>query len=89
MTNRVEGWNRAHPGGDAADGPTAGEDWSVPRPLRLPRPPLWPAAAALGIVLLLWGVVTAWLVAGTGAALLALSAAGWIRELQHDREGTP
>jgi hypothetical protein len=65
---------------------TPGRDgWNVPKPETLPRRTLWPVAAALGIVLILWGIVTAYLVAGTGVLLLGVSVVGWIEEVRRER----
>jgi len=58
------------------------EGWNAPRPGTVPRRTLWPAAAALGMVLTLWGVVTVYLVAAVGIALLSVSVLGWIEELR-------
>ena len=64
------------------------EGWNAPRPETLPRRrTAWPAAAALGIVLVFFGVVTAWLVVIAGVALLGVAAVGWIGEVRHDLEG--
>ena len=66
------------------------EGWAPAKPEVLPRRrTAWPAAAALGIVLIFFGVVTAWLVAIVGAALLAIAAAGWIGELRYDLAEDP
>jgi hypothetical protein len=66
------------------------EGWTPARPEALPRRRTpWPAAAALGIVLIFFGVVTAWLVAIVGAALLLIAAAGWIGELRYDLAEEP
>lgn len=50
----------------------------------MPRPTFWPAALALGGVLLLWGFVTSWVVVGMGLVLLAVSIAGWLGEMRHE-----
>jgi hypothetical protein len=81
---------RTAPGTSPASGsdPAAGrtrEGWSVPRPERTPRRTLWPAAAALGIVLFFWGIVTAYLIAGVGLVLLGVAVLGWIGEVRHER----
>jgi len=61
------------------------EGWTPAKPEVLPRRrTAWPAAAALGIVLIFFGVVTLWFVAVVGAALLLIAAAGWIGELRYD-----
>ena len=66
------------------------EGWAPAKPEVLPRRrTAWPAAAALGIVLIFFGVVTVWLVAIVGAALLLIAAAGWIGELRYDLAADP
>lgn len=57
--------------------------WSVPRPAELPRPTYWPAVLALGIVLLVWGLVSSLVISGVGLALFAVGLSGWIGELRH------
>ena len=57
--------------------------WAYPRPNELPRPTYWPAVLALGIIFLLWGLVTSWIVSAVGLGLLILAAAGWIGDLRH------
>ncbi|HTD45678.1 MAG TPA: hypothetical protein VK881_00250 [bacterium] len=59
--------------------------WSPAKPEKLPRRTLWPAVAALGIVLVMWGVVTAYLIAAVGVVLLGMAALGWTGELLHER----
>jgi len=70
------------------DGPAPAPDrsgWNLPKPDHVPPRTTWPAAAALGTVLIFWGVVTSYLILGVGVGLLALSVVGWIREIL--REG--
>jgi sensor domain CHASE-containing protein len=50
----------------------------------IPEPTFWPAALALGTVLLFWGSVTSWIVAAVGLILLAVSVAGWLGEMRHE-----
>jgi hypothetical protein len=64
-----------------ASSPETGPGWSVPKPEKLPHPTWVPAALALGIVFLLWGIATTWLISGVGFVLFLLSLAQWIREL--------
>ena len=59
--------------------------WSPAKPEKLPRRTLWPAVAALGIVLVMWGVVTAYLIAAVGVVLLGMAVLGWTGELLHER----
>jgi hypothetical protein len=58
--------------------------WHSPRPQAIPRPTYCPAVMALGIVFLLWGVVTTFWISGVGMVLFALALAMWIRELRHE-----
>jgi sensor domain CHASE-containing protein len=51
---------------------------------KIPRPTFWPAALALGTVLMFWGSVTSWIVAAVGLILLAVSVAGWLGEMRHE-----
>jgi hypothetical protein len=51
-----------------------------------PRPTWWPAALALGIVFVLWGIVTSLIVAAVGVAVCAVALAGWIAEMRHERQ---
>lgn len=70
---------------DSSAPPVRREGWTVPKPCPLPRPTLWPVVAAFGITLLLWGVVTAYLIAAVGAGLLGGATLGWIGELRRER----
>jgi hypothetical protein len=58
--------------------------WSLPKPEHLAEPTYWPAVMALGITMMLWGVVTAILITVVGLALFALALTGWIGELLHE-----
>ncbi len=64
------------------------EGWNAAEPETLPRRrTVWPAAAALGIVLIFFGVVTTWLVVIAGVVLLGIAVAGWIEEVRYDLGG--
>jgi len=60
--------------------------WNRPRPDHIPRPTYWPAAMALGITLLLWGIVTSPVLIAAGGLAFAVSLGGWIGEMRHDHE---
>jgi hypothetical protein len=51
---------------------------------KMPQPTFWPAALALGTVLLLWGLVTSFVVTVTGLFLLAISLFGWLGEMRNE-----
>ena len=74
---------RAADGQDPGATPESYPGWQILPPEPLPRPTYWPAVLALAITLLLWGVVTTFLISGVGLALFALALAGWIGELRH------
>jgi hypothetical protein len=58
--------------------------WTKPQPEVLPRPTYWPAALALGIIFILGGTVSSFIVSITGFILLVISLAGWIGEIRHE-----
>ena len=47
-----------------------------------PRPTYAPAAMALGVMMLLWGIVTMWIMSAAGACLMAWSLWTWINEIR-------
>ena len=50
----------------------------------LPRPNFWPAGLALGITMVLWGLVSSWVILVLGALLLVRSLYGWINALRRE-----
>jgi hypothetical protein len=60
-------------------------DCNVAQPQKLPAPTIWPAALALGITFLVWGLVTSLVITGVGVLLFAIALAGWIRDIRHER----
>jgi hypothetical protein len=66
------------------EGPSLRSGWTILPPEKCPEPTFWPAALALGTVLLLWGLVTSFVVAAVGLILLAVSIAGWLGEMRHE-----
>ncbi len=61
------------------------QGWTVLPPEKPPEPGIWPAALALAITLLVWGLVTSLIITGVGLALFAGAMAGWIRDIRHER----
>lgn len=49
---------------------------------RPPRPTYAPAAAALGIMLAIWGFLTMWIMSVAGLGLFAWAMVAWIREIR-------
>ncbi len=60
--------------------------WQNPQPETLPRPTYWPAVLATGVIFLLWGIVTTFIISGVGFVLTAFAIYGWIRELFHEQQ---
>ena len=58
--------------------------WLIPQPEKIPQPTYWPIVMALGTIMGLAGIVTAWAVSAVGLALLALGLGGWIGEIRHE-----
>jgi hypothetical protein len=61
--------------------------YSRPQPEHLAESTVWPVALALGITLILWGLVSSLMITGFGATLFAGALAGWITEIRHERKG--
>jgi hypothetical protein len=59
--------------------------WTILPPEKLPEPSIWPAALALAITFLAWGLVTSLIITGVGLALFAVALTGWIRDIRHER----
>jgi hypothetical protein len=51
-----------------------------PLPHHLPPPSFAPPLLALGLMLLLWGAVTSWIVSVVGLLLTAYAATLWMRD---------
>jgi hypothetical protein len=60
-------------------------EWTVLPPEKLPGPTVWPAALALGITFLIWGLVTSLIITGVGVFLFVVALAGWIQDIRHER----
>ena len=67
----------AHTGG-------ARPGWSVPRPEIIPSPTAWPVGLALGVAFTGWGLLASGVILVIGVVVVAVSLAGWIREIRHE-----
>ncbi|MEJ2147629.1 MAG: hypothetical protein P8020_21115 [Acidobacteriota bacterium] len=67
-------FGRESPGG-------SGQTVQVLKPEDLPRPTYWPAVLAMGMIFILWGLISAIPITFVGVALFILALAGWIREM--------
>ncbi len=59
--------------------------WNQPRPERLPEPTSWPAATAMAVALILWGLISTLIITAVGVALFIAALAGWVGEIRHER----
>jgi hypothetical protein len=57
--------------------------WQILEAEPLPNPTYWPMVMALGIIFLLWGLFTTYIVTGFGLVLFVIALAGWIGDLRH------
>ena len=52
----------------------------------LPLPTFWPAALALSITFIFWGLIASWVILIVGIGVFAGSLGGWIRDLRYERK---
>lgn len=60
--------------------------WSLPQPDHIPEPTYWPMVLALGITLIMWGVVTTFLMSLVGLLMFIVALVGWINEMRRETE---
>ncbi len=60
-------------------------DGPAPKPEIIPAPTYAPVGLALGAVLLLWGLLTSFIVAIVGLVIFVVALASWIGGLIHER----
>jgi len=61
------------------------EEWQKPPAEPLPKPTAWPAALALSITFLFWGLASSLLISAVGAVVFAVALTGWIGDIRHGR----
>jgi hypothetical protein len=76
-----EAGNRQRPNLRAANS----EGWTKPQGGHIPEPTYMPVVLALGLVCILWGIVTTYLISLVGLALFVVGISGWIGDLRHER----
>ena len=54
----------------------------ISAPETAPRPTYAPAAMAMGVMMLLWGIVTHWIMSLAGASLMIWSLWTWVNEIR-------
>jgi len=64
-------------------------DWNKPLPEIIPPPTYAPAFFASGIVLMVWGPLTIWLVSLVGVAFIIGSLIAWVRAIRKDWKINP
>lgn len=63
-----------------------GQGWGVPAPPHLIKPTYWPFVFGLGIVFLLGGIATRFLVSGVGLFIFAVGFIGWVTDLLDEQD---
>ena len=58
--------------------------WSAPVGGHIPEPTYMPVVMALGVMCILWGIVTTYLITLVGVVLFVVALSGWIGELRHE-----
>ena len=59
-------------------------EYHKPLPERLPRPSYAPPLLAVGLMFLVWGAVTTWIISATGILITTLGCLRWIGDLRGD-----
>lgn len=64
-----------------------GED-STPRDAResTPQPSYAPAGMSMGIIMLMWGILTHWIMSAVGACVMAWSLYTWINQIREGQQ---
>jgi hypothetical protein len=66
------------------NGEPSSEGWSKPHGMHIPEPTYMPVVMAIGIICMLWGIVTTYLITLVGVVFFVISIWGWIGELRHE-----
>jgi len=80
-TPRKGGMNNSEMSNDVTAVP---DTWSKPQGMHIPEPTYMPAVVALGVVCMLWGIVTTYLISLVGLVLFVIGISGWIGDLRHE-----
>ena len=59
-------------------------EWNTPLPERLARPSYAPPLLAVGLMCLLWGIVTTWIISVIGILIAGVACGRWIGDLRRD-----
>ncbi len=60
--------------------------WTRLPPAHVPRPTYFPAGLALGTALIFWSLITSVVILVVGLGIFAVSLAGWVSEIRHERK---
>ncbi len=67
--------------------PDADDGWLPPMPDEaLPEPTYWPITLAFGLMLLLWGIVTSYIISIVGFVITVIALRGWIHDIRKDHQ---
>jgi hypothetical protein len=60
--------------------------WTRLPPSHIPRPTYFPAGLALGTALIFLSLITSVVILVVGIGIFAVSLAGWVSEIRHERK---
>ncbi|HEX7366373.1 MAG TPA: hypothetical protein VF273_04710 [Pelobium sp.] len=63
------------------------ETTNLAKPQKLPEPTYWPFFLAIGLVFLMWGIVTTWLISLAGFIVIVYTLVKWINILRNEGRG--
>lgn len=55
------------------------------KPEMLPLPTYWPFFLAMGLLFMVWGLLTVWIIAAAGFVVFVIALAAWINILRHEQ----
>ena len=55
------------------------------KPEKLPTPTYWPFFLAMGILFMVWGLLTIWIITIAGFIVFVITLAAWINILRHEQ----
>jgi hypothetical protein len=70
--------------GDGEQPTSAMTGWTTPQPEKVPKQTYMPATLALGVVALLWGLVTTYIISIVGLVLIIIAMYFWIGDIRHE-----
>jgi hypothetical protein len=58
-------------------------------PGTVPQPSVWPPLLAFGATMVLWGLISSFIITGAGTICVLVAVTGWISAIRHERQEHP